>query len=168
MKKLYFLRHAQSGHPQGVDDKDRPINRHGQQECEAMARYLLENNICPELVICSDALRTTQTAKAVFQPQPSVKIEYNKKLYLATPGEILREISKIDDKVNSLMVVAHNPGIQQTSFIIAGSGDKVTIAEIKNDYPTCALAAFSFNIGKWQDVQPGKGLLGSFIVAKEL
>lgn len=168
MKKLYFLRHAKSGHPAGVDDKNRPLNPQGRQTCIAIGEYFIQNHIAPDLVLCSDAVRTKQTAEGVFQGQNNINIEYNKKLYLATPGEIIKEISKTQDNINSLMVIAHNPGIQQIAAILAGSGDAEILKYIKNDYPTCALTEFSLDVTSWKGIEPRSGKLENFVIAKEL
>ena len=172
MKKLYLLRHAQASNPQGMDDRDRPLLEAGRQECKKMNSYLQENNIKPEVVLCSDAVRTMQTANfvipRVFSTEKTeddvIQITPNKKLYLATPGEIIKEISKIDDEVNSIMVVAHNPGIQQLAVILAGSGNAEFINEIRIGYPTCALTEFSFDINNWKKIEPRSGVLESFVV----
>lgn len=168
MKKLYLLRHAKASHPAGLDDKNRPLSPQGRQTCIAMAEYLTQNDIAPDLILCSDSLRTKQTAEGVFQHNNNLNIEYNKKLYLATPGEIIKEINKTQENVNSIMVIAHNPGIQQICSILASSGDAEILKSIKNDYPTCALAEFSLNIVSWKSIEPRVGKLENFVIAKEL
>ncbi len=163
MKKLYLLRHAKTGYPQGVDDHNRPLTRQGIAACQDMHDYLLVNNLIPQMAICSDAVRTISTTKNILHGNNSVTVTANKKLYLATPGEILKEIAKIPGNINSLMVVGHNPGIGQLAFMLAMQGDKTTLAEIKANYPTCALTIYLFNIEKWQEVQPATGILDRFI-----
>ncbi len=160
MKKLYLLRHAQSGHPPKVDDRDRPLNIRGIQECTAMHAYLSEHGIMPEMVICSDAIRTETTAREVFKGIDANIIPVGK-LYLATAGEIIKEINKIGDDVNLLMVVGHNPGIQQFAAVLAENNSKAIFAGSR-EYRTCALAEFSVNISKWQDIEPGSGKLERF------
>lgn len=163
MKKLYLLRHAQSSNPQGVSDHSRQLDKIGKQECKSMQAYLIENNIHPALVLCSDSVRTTMTAKNIFNGISGINVTYNAKLYNATPGEILKEIAKISDDISSIMLIAHNPGIQQLAFILAGWGDKEMLGMIKSEYPTCALTEYSFNVDTWKNVQPGKGELDKFI-----
>ncbi len=168
MKKLYLLRHAEAANPEGMEDHDRPLNHRGTQECKKMDKYLTGNNIKPDIILCSDAIRTIQTAKNVFAGQNNINIILNKKLYLATPGEIIKEIAKISDKVNSAMIVAHNPGIEQLLRVLAGSGRLDILPYIKNQYPTCALTEFSFNVESWKNIEPGSGSLESFVTPKQL
>lgn len=162
MKKLYLLRHAQSGSKQALDDHSRTINAQGKQECKAMNAYIIQNNIKPEIILCSDAVRTQETGQAVFQGNNDIKITANKKLYQATPGEILKEIAKIDDSVGSVMIIAHNPGIGQLAKLLAGSGDMEIIKRIGTEYPTCGLTELSFNVERWKKIDPGSGVLERF------
>lgn len=163
MKKLYLLRHAKSAHPQGIDDHNRPLDEEGKRECKVMSAYFIKNNVKPGLVLCSDSVRTTNTAKNIFQDIRTINIVYNKKLYNATAGEILKEIAKVPDDSAEIMVIGHNPGIGQLAFILAGQGDKDVLAQIKSEYPTCALTEYSFNIEKWNDIGPGVGKLERFV-----
>ena len=87
-----------------------------------------------------------------------------------TPGQICSAVgllkeghAKTSDDITSIMAVAHNPGIQQLAFILAGQGDKTTLMEIKTEYPPCALTELSFNIKKWKDVELGMGILDRFV-----
>jgi phosphohistidine phosphatase len=164
MKKLYLLRHAQAENPQSVKDEERPLSSKGISECNVINAYLIENNVNINLVLCSTALRTTQTAALTLKNITGFNIIYNKKLYLATAGEILKEIAKIEESTESVLVVCHNPGIAQLAGILANRGDWELLKLIKNDYPTSALAKYSFNVAKWQDVQPGAGMLESLVM----
>lgn len=161
MKKLYLLRHAQSSHPRGVDDKDRPLNERGKQECKAMNDYFRQNNINPDVVLSSDAMRTKSTAQEVCAGI-NTEIVFIKKLYLATAGEIIKEIAKLDEKVGAVMLVAHNPGIHEFALILSDDNNKKHFAGAA-EYPTCALAEFLVNIEFWQDIEPGKGILQSLV-----
>ncbi len=162
MKKLYLLRHAKASYPNGVEDKDRPLNERGVAACKQMNAYFKEHNIKPDMVLCSDSRRTTDTAKFVLQGIDT-KISYTKKLYLATPGEILKELVGINSEISSVLVIGHNPSIQQMVIILTGVGDINTLAQIKNKYPTCALTEFVFNINQWDNIEPGNGELLRFI-----
>jgi len=158
MKRLYLLRHAESNHPQGVSDHDRPLNENGKRMCKNMNSYILENKIIPDVVLCSDALRTMSTAKAVFAGV-NINITANKKLYNSTVGEILKEIAKVNDNIFSVMVIGHNPAIQQLAFMLGRPEDKLLLKDVKNEYPPCTLIGYEINVAKWAEVQPELGKL---------
>jgi phosphohistidine phosphatase len=152
MKRIYLLRHAESANPQGISDHDRPLNANGKCMCKIMNNYILQNKILPDLVLCSDAVRTLDTAKAVFAGL-SVEISPNKKLYNASLGEIVREIGKVPCNINSIMVVGHNPAIQQLAAMLAMPADKPLLKEIRVEYPPCTFVAYQVDINKWAQIQ---------------
>jgi phosphohistidine phosphatase len=158
MKKLYLLRHAEAANPQGVGDHKRPLTENGKRMCKMMSQYLAEKNIAPEVVLCSDALRTMTTAKEVFSGR-GVKITANKKLYNANLGVILKELAKIGDDVVEMMVVGHNPAMQQLVLMLARPEDRISLQAVKAEYPPCTLTGYSFNISQWCEVEPGYGQL---------
>lgn len=161
MKKLYLLRHAKSGHPRNVDDRERPLNERGLQECKNMNAYLRENNITPSIVLCSPAKRTETTANETLQEIDS-KISIVKKLYLATAGEILKELANVDNSIESVMVIAHNPGVQDLALFLAEIKSKKHFAG-GHEYPTCALTEFSLATENWGEIPQGANILERFI-----
>ena len=66
MKRLTLMRHAnaQWKDPQ-ISDFDRPLNRRGNSEAEAMGRRLLELQLVPTSLLSSTARRAEQTADIV-------------------------------------------------------------------------------------------------------
>lgn len=169
VKNLYLLRHAKSDHPSGVEDHDRPLNRKGKEDAVEMGKFIAKTGV-PDVILCSDATRTQQTLQGVlraFSLEP--KTFYLKQLYLATPGEILREISKLGDEVTSVMVVAHNPGIHQLGVLLTGDiTDAALFNSLRSKFPTCALAMLSTGIKSWNELEPGFCSLEKFVTPKEL
>jgi len=66
VKRLTLMRHAnaQWKDPQ-ISDFDRPLNRRGISEAEAMSRRLIELKLIPTLVLTSSARRARQTAEII-------------------------------------------------------------------------------------------------------
>lgn len=169
MKTLYILRHAKADYPSGVPDHDRPLNKRGEQACLAIGRYLKTSGICPEVIISSDSCRTAQTiTNIVREAGINTEIQYSNRLYLATAGEMLKELSKIDDKVNSVMLVCHNPGAEILATILSGSGSSEAIQNVKNKFPTCGLAYLELETDSWKIIDPACGFLKEFITPKGL
>lgn len=169
MKKLYILRHAKSDYPEGVDDHERPLNTRGEKSCIFMGRYFRENTIRPDVILSSDAMRTTQTINNILRESGcNVQPQFTKKLYLATPGEILKELAKLDNSNSSAMVVCHSPGVQLLSAILTGSGDEDSIERLKRKYPTTGMACLTLATDSWQKIDPGCGHLDMFVVPKML
>ena len=108
MKQLYLLRHAQAI----GTDYSVPLTIFGIKEASRVGEYLLDNHIIPELVLCSGATRAAATCDIIFdklENKPNISI--SDELYAATVNELLNVIKVTSLKVNSLMVIGHNPGI---------------------------------------------------------
>jgi phosphohistidine phosphatase len=170
MKKLFLLRHAKSDYPNNVnDDHARPLNKRGEADCRKIARYLKENNISPQAILASDATRTTSTINNLLRETASAtQVQFLSKLYLATPGEILKEVAKIDNSLQSAMIVAHNPGIEQLARILIKDGKPESLAKIRIKYPTCALTCLELDTDSWSRIDPQSGYLANFITPKML
>ncbi|MFB0972780.1 MAG: histidine phosphatase family protein [Tissierellia bacterium] len=112
MKTLYLLRHAKSSWDDSrVSDFDRPLNNRGRREAEKIAEYMKENKYIPEYIICSTAKRTRETLDLILNIiKFGGEVIYLDNLYLASSSGIEREIDSI--RAESLLVVGHNPGIE--------------------------------------------------------
>jgi phosphohistidine phosphatase len=170
MKKLYILRHAKSDYPDNVsDDHERPLNKRGEKACNLIGDYLKTNNITPEVILSSDAVRTTQTINNILRAASyDINVQFSGKLYLATPGEILKEIAKISDDINSIMVVCHNPGAAQLAMMLTAGGDTDSINLMRTKYPTAGLACLTLKTETWKQVNPASGNLDKFVTPKSL
>lgn len=170
MKQLYILRHAKSDYPENIaDDHERPLNKRGEAACKKIADFIKQNNISPEVVLCSDALRTTQTINNIMKHSGNdFKVDYTPKLYLATPGEILKELAKIDSNISSAMIVSHNPGVENLTKILLKDGDVDSIKRLQVKYPTAGLAIMSVAADSWDKISPASAILERFIAPKML
>ena len=66
MKTLSIIRHAKSSWKDlGVPDHERPLNKRGRHDAPLMGKLLRDQNITPDLIISSTAIRAETTAKLV-------------------------------------------------------------------------------------------------------
>lgn len=108
-KRLVLIRHAKAVEEDVGGDHARGLGARGKEEAAGLASWLTAQGITPDLVLCSTAARTRETLAALGSQLPTVLSD---KLYLASPAELLGQIRQVDDQVNTLMVIAHNPGLQ--------------------------------------------------------
>ena len=151
MKKLFIIRHAKSSWDSDAkSDFDRPLNKRGKRDAPLMGEVLKELAVMPDLILSSSAKRTTMTALIL-----SEKIAYDKEivfkdnLYLASDSEIFDIIKRVDDKADSLFIIAHNPGV--TNFINRFSDDYLS------NLPTTGVFAIEFDVDSWKDIKPRSG-----------
>src|SRR3546814_9831656 len=65
MRELILLRHAHAEPPAtGQSDLDRPLSAEGNAEAEAAGRWLQEQRLAPDLVLCSPSRRTREPHEA--------------------------------------------------------------------------------------------------------
>lgn len=113
MLELILLRHAhaENGAP-GTSDLDRPLSAVGQAEAEAAGRWLADNQLVPDRVVCSPARRTRETLEAVLVQTGYVEQRLDERIYEAVPGTLISLIEE-HAEVDRLLVVGHNPGLEQ-------------------------------------------------------
>lgn len=155
MKTLLLLRHAKSSWANDrLSDFDRPLNDRGRGDAPRMGRLLSRLDMVPDLIISSAAKRAATTAELVaVSAGYGEEIRYTEALYLAEAEEYLTVARRVDDGVTTLMLVGHNPGLEELVTHLAGHDERM---------PTAALAAFRLSIDTWQKVgeQTTRELLG--------
>lgn len=144
-KTLVMIRHAKSSWANPLQsDFERPLNERGEQDAPAMGERLKKHNILPDLIISSTAKRAKQTAKKIgaavgYDP---AKIEWHETLYHCIPSVFEEVMYDIPDDVQTVFIVAHNPGI--TGFV------NLLSPKFKIDHmPTCAIVACRFEASQW-------------------
>ena len=165
MKRLYLLRHAKSSWDEpGLADRDRPLAPRGERASNSMAKYLRDEGIVPELVLCSQSKRTRETLERLgLGDGTEVRIE--DELYAASAGELLGALHEVPDEVESVMVIGHNPGMERLALELAAGGDELD--RMREKFPTAALATLELD-GSWSELAPGGAELVSFVKPKEL
>ena len=134
---LYIMRHAKSdwSGPQ-ISDFERPINKRGTKNAMRIGEWMNENNYIPQKIISSPALRAKETIELVTEQISKFNLEdltYEDELYLAGFTQLIEFINTYKDKVQSLMLVGHNPGIENlVNYLCDKSGDKETIVTTAN------------------------------------
>lgn len=172
MKRLFLLRHAKAQPADGgTEDFDRTLMLSGMQDAAALARYLRRSDYTVEQILCSSAARTTQTAELVLH-ELTADIAYRENLYLADPAKILAAVRAAPVAVSSLMVVGHNPGMEDCAAQLAREPvrrkERARHDALEEKFPTCALAILDFDVGRWRDVAQGCGKLVDFVRPKDI
>jgi phosphohistidine phosphatase len=167
VKRLFLLRHAKSSWDDpGLADHDRPLAPRGKRAAKVIAEHLREERIAPDLVLCSSSRRTRETLDRIASALgDEVRVEIERELYAASADRLLERLRALDDDVESVMLIGHNPGIEQLALSLAGDGEK--LADVRRKYPTAALATLEFK-GRWSELQPGTARLADFVKPKQL
>ena len=168
VRYLYLLRHAKSSwdHPR-LEDHDRPLAPRGKRAMKAMARHLRKADIHPDLVLCSSAARARQTLDRVLPAlDSSVAYEVEDALYTFDDDTVLRRLRDVPATVSSIMIVGHNPAMQDLALRLAGRGDDLD--RVRSKFPTGALATLRIPRATWRGLRPGSAELVSLVTPKDL
>ncbi len=162
MKKLYLLRHAEAEKKTGQSDFERSLTSFGEFQAELLGEHMKENSIIPNLIICSDAIRTKQTLHAINK---SLKLSHNAlvyehKIYNSSVEELENQILHTKDSVDSLMLIAHNPAITTLPLKLQLSGK---IAGLYDFNSTCKFVSINLELTSWDKLLSAKGTVENII-----
>lgn len=164
MPILHIVRHAKSSRDDpGLDDHDRPLAGRGRRVAPAMATWMVEHGVAPRLVLVSTARRCRETWAAMqpaFAPRPEVAFEAD--LYLASSEELLARLRRLPDEDGEVMLIGHNPGLQDLAVGLAGSRS-APHAKLAAKFPTGALCSFAFDGKSWRSIGLGQARITHFI-----
>jgi phosphohistidine phosphatase len=170
MRRLLLLRHAKSERSQpGSRDQDRVLADRGRADAPKLGAYMVRHALKPDLVVVSTAARTRETwalVAAAFDQSPVVNFE--DRLYEASAEAILQVIKETDPKIGTLLVVGHNPGLQELAAMLVAAGDVEARQRLKENFPTAALAVINFALGDWSRVHLHAGRLEHLVTPRSL
>jgi phosphohistidine phosphatase len=169
VRHLWLLRHAKaaSDAPWGGTDRERPLAARGRRDASALGARLaderpplgLDDSPIPELVLCSAAVRTHQTAELVVEAMGgNVPVDSYRSLYEAETDVVLQYVREIDENVTSAMVVGHNPTMYRMVWELLRGADRQALEA--HSFPTCSLAVLTVEVEAWEDVAHECGRLG--------
>jgi len=144
MKTVLILRHAKSSwNDPVVDDHGRRLNKRGEQDAPRMGELLKDEGLTPDHIITSTARRARETAKLVAEAAGyDGEIVRDKGLYEAPPEAYTRVIRALDENIQSVMLVGHNPTSEHLVSVAAGRPERM---------PTAALAHLTLAVESWKD-----------------
>lgn len=171
MKRLALLRHAKSNRDEpSRDDFDRPLNERGREAARRMGRELKHRRMCFDLCLASPAGRVRETLDGLTEgfgdlPFP---VRFEPRIYMATSADLLDIVRMIENDVQSLLLVGHNPGLHRLAVELTREEDGGLRRRVEDKFPTAAFAMINLPVDRWTAVEPGAGELTELIVPKEL
>jgi Phosphohistidine phosphatase SixA len=148
MQRLILFRHGRA-EPDSVtgDDFDRRLAPRGVLESAAMGASLADLGFKPDIVLVSTSARTRDTWEAVRPSFPDAEATFEPELYHADSGGIRHAARRAGKTANTVMVVAHNPGLQELTIqlLLEGSAPSELINQAQRKFPPGATAVFLFD-----------------------
>lgn len=145
MKTLLILRHAKSSWKEaGLTDHERPLAKRGKRDAPRMGTLLRDEDLLPDLILCSTAKRAFTTAEIVADESGfEGEMRLSRDLYSFDPEPYLEALADLEYEYERVMVVGHNPGLEELIDILTGE---------YNRFPTAALAQVRLPIARWAEL----------------
>lgn len=149
-RTLILMRHAKQT-ALAASDHERPLTDEGRDAAHRVGETLRREGLVPDRALSSTALRCHQTwecvSAALAEPRPAT---FERDLYNATAEGLLDALSLVDEAVETLLVLAHNPGISVLAIELAG-GDPDAVAALRSGFTPASTARFAVD-GPWATV----------------
>jgi phosphohistidine phosphatase len=162
-RQLILIRHTKSSwNDFSLPDFDRPIKKDRIDDAKNMAAKLKSLGIKPDLIICSPAKRTRQTAEYFCDKlkYDSSHIQFDKRIYESSAEEILQVTNEIEAKNKTVLLIGHNPSL--THFVNLFIENKI------DDLPTTCVAWLEFESDNWEVYPQTPCTLKAFLTPKTI
>jgi phosphohistidine phosphatase len=168
MRRLILFRHAKSDHIRGVQDLDRPLAERGRLAAPRMGQYLKDEGLLPDLVLVSSSLRTRETWDLARPPLEPVAMRIEPRIYESPSSRLLEVVREVEADAKVVMLVGHNPGMQDLSARLVGYGDRYAFARLGQKFPTAGIAVLDFDAESWSEIEERSARLDRFVVPRDL
>jgi len=146
MRRLILFRHAktEARSPDG-DDFSRRLVERGRSDAALMGQVLAAAGYAPDLALISPAARARETWELARTAFPRAESRICPDIYDATPEEVAAEIDAEAASGDTVMVVGHNPGLQELAvdLIAENNGRAADVDRLSAAFPTAAAAVFA-------------------------
>lgn len=162
MKTLILMRHAKSTWKEKkAEDYDRPLSKRGRKDAPRMGELLKENNLLPDLIIASSAVRNRETTELVIESMGyRGNVFLYGDLYMGEVDVYISHLHQVADNVNTLLLIGHNPSLDCILQLLTGKVETL---------PSAAVAHIQLPIESWKDLQfEPVGTLVNFWKPKEI
>ena len=170
MRRLMLLRHAKAETgARGQRDVDRALAPRGRAVAPLVGSYLAAQGLLPDHVVISSARRTRETWEGLAPALPQTPSHnYEPRVYEAAPKALLAVIHEAPAQAHTLLLIGHNPGLQDLAILLTGSGDDDARHRMREKFSTAALAVLDFAIDDWKSLAPSSGRLDRFATSRML
>jgi phosphohistidine phosphatase len=132
-----------------------------------MAKHIKGAGLEPAIVLCTSALRARQTLELMQSAIPkTTAIKIEPRLYGASSKELITRLRRLSPAAPSVLLVGHNPAMQDLALDLASEDQKVRA--IRNKFPTAALVVLDVPIDEWKHLAAGVATLVDFVTPKGL
>ncbi|MEQ9186645.1 MAG: histidine phosphatase family protein [Cryomorphaceae bacterium] len=151
MKRIYLVRHGKSDWDDlQLNDIERPLTERGVKNVHEVGEHMKQLKWVPELILSSPAVRAYESAKVIADhlEVTGAQFKVDSKLYLPDFPTVLKIILYLNDNINSVMIIGHEPSLSNLiNHFLHTPIDRVV---------TGSLTVLEFKVKKWPDINPDK------------
>jgi phosphohistidine phosphatase len=164
-RTLVLLRHAKAVREIDGPDIDRPLAGRGHRDATAAGRWLAEQGLNADLVLCSTAVRTRETWDyAASGGAKAADVWYDRRIYDADPRTLLEVIHEVPEQAGTVLLVGHAPGVPWLAHDLVA--EEVAGREgLVEHFPTSGLAVLTHTT-RWSTLAPGDCRLADYAVPR--
>jgi phosphohistidine phosphatase len=170
MRRLLLLRHAKAERSRpGERDHDRRLAERGRRDAPKLGAYMAKHGYLPDHVVVSTSARTRETWSLVAETMSGKpKVVFDERIYESTPHALLQVIKETGPRVHTLLMIGHNPSMQELAVQLIATGDIETRQRLQEGLPTSGLAIIEFAVDRWDRVHAQAGRLEHFITPRSI
>jgi phosphohistidine phosphatase len=122
VRHLLLIRHARAESTPGPDH-NRALTPDGRRDASRLGPRVSPHVAPPAIAVVSTATRARQTWDEIADALPGVDVLYSPGLYGAVDGAaaVIDAIRHVDDSFSTVLVVAHNPGLEEVMVMCSGA-----------------------------------------------
>lgn len=150
MKKLILVRHGKSSWEFDVRDHDRPLIQKGIDDAHDIGEVMKQSGLIPDAIFSSPAARALQTATIIteYLDYKLGKLRIDRELYTFDHEELISVIKKMENDLDTCMIVSHNHGLTQLANVLG--------SEYFTNVPTTGVVVIEFNSPDWSTIDKGR------------
>ena len=167
-KTLILFRHAKSSWADNAEDHERPLAERGRKAAPVMAKWLVGKGLKPTVALVSTARRTQETWALVAPAFGKVTKRDAPAIYEAPAERILDAIHAVEHSVDSLIIVGHNPGMEDVAKLLMKDDGGEPGARLRRKFPTAGIAVLNLPVDDWTEVTVHIAELADFVTPKSL
>jgi len=165
-KELWLLRHGKAERYDGSEDYDRSLKKRGKRDAKSMAKWLKEQQLLPDFIISSPAIRAIMTATIVCDVLAidGQQIQKEKRLYDEGLTRVRAVLTDCPATYNRVLIVGHNPELEELLLHLV---NPKSLPKVEKLLPTSALARLALP-DDWTHLDKGCAELLGIISPKSL
>ncbi len=146
-----------------MPDEFRPLSSRGNQHALELGRWMKKEEMVPEHIVSSPVLKSWQTVSSVCYELDIDKdaVDFDDRIYQAKESELCQVISATDSDINSLLLVGHNPGLEDLFNYLLKDTAEFPDGKVFSTATLCVLF-----LHDWADMEKNSACLSQIVHSK--